>query len=161
MMILQYQFIEITPEERLEIPEFNAWLCDVIYSRLNTKINRKKIGLRLNYILENVPWVTWKKDKYNLTISELMGAIHDSLICEEYKNNLYQLRIDTNILIPHSVTSVDRLIRFINYGDNKQRATGMFSNLEHEFNHKELNNLWQLYLLKNGVGMTDSTIIAR
>lgn len=143
------------------IPSFNNWLCDVIFSKLNTKINRKKISLRLNYILDSVDWVTWKKDKYNLTVSEIVNAIYSSLMCEEYKNNLYQLRINTNVLIPHSVTSIDRLIRFINYGDNKQRATGIFSNLEHEFNHKELNNLWQLYLLKSGLGMTDSTIIAR
>lgn len=161
MMLLQFQFTNTTEEEREIIPDFCKWLCLVLFSSINTKINRKKISLRINYILEKVDWVSWDKNKYSLSTIEIMDAIADSFTYEQYKDNLWKILINANNLIPHSFTSIDRLIRFINYGDNKQRGTGMFTKLEQEFNHNKLNTMWAMYCMKHLGKMTDVKIISK
>lgn len=161
MMILQFQILNTTDEEQDQVKEFCYWLCSVLYSKIDTKINRRKISLRINYILEQVTWVKWNSDKYNLSVSAIMRAIRDSIDIEQQRDNMWKIQINPNILIPYSNTSIDRLIRFINYGDNKQRATGMFTNLEREFNHKELNSMWQLFILRNLGSMSQAKIISR
>ena len=161
MMILQFQILNTTYEEQDQVKEFCYWLCSVLYSKIDTKINRRKISLRINYILEQVTWVKWNSDKYNLSVSAIMRAIRDSIDIEQQRDNMWKIQINPNVLIPYSNTSIDRLIRFINYGDNKQRATGIFTNLEREFNHKELNSMWQLFILRNLGSMSQAKIISR
>ena len=161
MMLLQFQFTNTTQEEREVIPDFCEWLCDILFSKINTKINRKKISLRLNYILEQVNWINWGKNKYSLSTSDIIDAIYESITYKQYKDNIWKIFIDTNILIPYSYTSIDRLIRFINYGDNKQRGTGIFPGLEQDYNFKQLNGLWEIYCMKNLNSSTDVKIITR
>ena len=161
MLILQYQFTEFTSNEYKEIPLFNNMLCDVIFSKINTKVNRRKIELRLDYLLNKVDWIDWKKSKYEITVSELMSAIHRSIIWQKKRKNIFNIIIDTNVLIPHSYTSIEKFIKFLEYGNNKFKATGIISTLENQFNHTELMSLWQLLLYKDGLGITNSKIIAR
>ena len=161
MMIIQFQLTNTSEEEQQLVPDFCEWLDNIIYSDIDTKINRKKISLRLNYILDKVTWVNWHNDKYNLSTPEIMEAIAMGLSYEQYKDNIWKVQINPNILIPHSDTSIDRLIRFLNYGDAKQRATGIFSNLEREYNHKRLNSLWQMFVVKELGTMTQAKIISR
>ena len=99
MLILQYQFTEFTTEEYEEIPIFNTWLCDAIFSKINTKVNRRKIELRLNYLLDTVDWIDWKKSKYDITVSELMNAIRQSIVWQKKRKNIYNIIIDTLIYI--------------------------------------------------------------
>ena len=54
---------------------------------------------------------------------------------------------------------MDRLIRFINYGDNEIRATGMFTLIQRYYTYNELQNLWQLYCMRELGYMTDTRII--
>ena len=161
MMIIQFQFTNTTDDEQELIPYFCDWLCSILYSNIDTKINRRKIDLRLDYIIEKAQWVNWGADKYNLTVSEIMYAIHNSITYKQYRNNNWKIIINPNILIPHSTTSIDRLVRFLNYGDNFQRATGIFTNLEREYNHNRLNTLWNMFVLKNLGGMSNAKIISR
>ena len=160
MMLLQMQFTKIIEQERNFIPDFCNWLGVVIFSEINNKINRKKISLRMKYILEKVNWVNWNSDKYSLTTTDILNAIRNAIDYEEYKNNTWKIIINPNIFIPYSNTSIDRLVRFLNYGDYKQRGTGMF-NLEKQYDHKKLNQLWQLFLTKNLGCMTTSKIISK
>ena len=161
MLILQYQFTEFTSGEYKEIPVFNNMLCDVIFSKINTKVNRRKIELRLDYLLNKVDWIDWKKSKYEITVSELMSAIQRSIIWQKKRKNIFNIIIDTNVLIPHSYTPIEKFIKFLEYGNNKFKATGIISTLENQFNHTELMSLWQLLLYKDGLGITNSKIIAR
>lgn len=161
MLIIQFQFMNTTDEEQELIPNFCNWLCSVLYSKIDTKINRKKIYLRLDYLLNKVDWIVWGKDKDDITVSEIMTAIYESIIYQQHRNNNWTICINTNVLIPHSLTSIDRLIRFLNYGDNIQRATGIFTDLEREYNHNKLNTLWNLYTLKNTGSMSNAKIISR
>lgn len=161
MVIIQFQFTNTTDEEQELIPDFCNWLCSILYSKIDTKINRKKIYLRLDYLLNQANWINWGKDKDNITTSEIMTAIYDSMTYQQHKDNNWKICINTSVLIPHSFTSIDRLIRFINYGDNFQRATGIFTNLEREYNHNKLNTLWNIFTLKQLSGMSNAKIISR
>lgn len=160
MMLVQMQFTDITEPERDLIPDFCEWLCSVIFSDVNNKINRKKISLRMKYILESVDWVNWNSDKYSLTTMDILNSIKDAITFNEYKNNIWKIEINPNIIIPYSNTSIDRLVRFLNFGDSKQRGTGMFS-LEKKYDYKKLNSLWQIFLIRNLGTMTTSKIITR
>lgn len=161
MVIIQFQFTNTTDEEQELIPDFCNWLCSILYSKIDTKINRKKIYLRLDYLLNQANWINWGKDKDNITVSEIMTAIYDSMTYQQHRDNNWKICINTNVLIPHSFTSIDRLIRFLNYGDNFQRATGIFTNLEHEYNYNKLNILWNMYTLRQLGGMSNAKIISR
>lgn len=161
MNIIQFQFTNTTDDEQDLIPSFCDWLGSILYSNIDTKINRRKIDLRLNYIIDEAQWINWTNDKYNLTVSEIMYAIQDSITYKQYKDNIWKIIINPNILIPHSYTSIDRLVRFLNYGDNIQRATGIFTNLEREYNFNKLNTLWNMFILRNLGGMSNTKIITR
>lgn len=160
MMILQFQFANLQENEKKIVPDFCEFLKDLMLAKLNTKINRKKISLRLKYIEEDVNWINWNSSKkYDTNVSNIINSIINSIIAIPYKNNIWKLEIDSNVLIPNSCTSIDKLIRFLNYGDNKFKATGIFTNLEHEYRHQRLNAIWNYYVL-NELGYNPiSTII--
>lgn len=157
MLLLQFQFTNITTDELNIIPEFCNWLCDQIYTKINTSINRRKIQLRLKY-LYNCSWIHWSDKKFNTGVLDIMEAIYDSLTYTPYKNNLWKIHTDINIRIPNSYTAVDRLIRFLNYGDTYYKATGIFTKLQKEFNHQKLNSLWKIYVM-NRLGIMSSVKI--
>ena len=149
MMILQFQFTNLEENEKEIIPDFCEFLKSLMLAKLNTKINRKKISLRLKYLEEEVSWINWNgSKKYDTTTSDLIDTIIKSIRAVPYKNNLWKIEVDGNILIPNSYTSIDRLVRFLNYGDIKCRATGMFTNLEHEYRHQKLSAMWNYYVMK-------------
>ena len=161
MIILQFQFIDLQEDERTVIPDFCESLKQLILSKLNTKINMKKISLRLKYIEDgNVNWVSWQSNRqYNTTTMELISVIVDSIRVVPYKNNIWKLETDNTTVIPNSYTLIDKFIRFLNYGDNKCNATGIFTNIEHEYRHQRLNALWHYFILKELGYNPESTII--
>lgn len=159
MVILQFQFTDLTDNEQEIIPDFCKFLKYLMLAKLNTKINRKKISLRLKYIIEEASWVKWDNNKkYNTDLNDVIDAIMKSIVAVPYKNNIWKIEVNSNILIPNSYTSIDRLIRFLNYGDTKCKATGMFTNLEHEYNYKKLCSIWTFYVM-NELGSTTSAKI--
>lgn len=158
MNILQFQVTNTTEKELDIVDDFCYWLCDQIFEYINTKINRKKIQLRLNYLYQ-VPWIEWSNKKY-IDTQSIMSAIYNSLMCEEHKNNTFVIKIDMNVTIPNTYTSIDRLIRFINYGDNKCKPTGIFTNLQHDFKHNRLNTLWKIYTTNRLGYISEAKIIA-
>lgn len=162
MVILQFQFSGLSDDEREIIPEYCDYLKEVVLAKLNTKINRKKISLRLKYIEEEATWIDWVKNKkYNITVQDIIDSIYEAIIVVPYKNNLWKLEVNSNVCIPNSYTSIDRLIRFLNYGDLKCRATGIFTNIENEYNHKQLNAIWNYQTLKLLGHPSESKIIAK
>ena len=75
MVLLQFKFINLTDDEQQLISAFNTWLCDVVFNKIYTKINRKKVSLRLNYILNDVRWIQWQNNKYNIKHSFTIIAV--------------------------------------------------------------------------------------
>lgn len=159
MMILQYQILDTSEEELEVIPKFNQWLCDQIFEYINTKINRRKIQLRLNYMYK-VPWIQWKGTKY-LDELDIMNYIYKSLKYTEHKDNLFIIETNIDIKIPNTNTCIDRLIRFLEYGDRQIKPINMLSKMEQSFNHSKLNSLWRLFVLNELGYMSQSKIIAR
>ena len=150
MMILQFQFIDLQDNERTLIPDFCESIKQIILAKLSTKTNMKKISLRLKYIEEgNVKWVSWQPHrKYDTTVMELIESIVDSIKIVPYKNNVWKLETDNVTVIPNSYTLIDKFIRFLNYGDNECKATGIFTDIEHEYRYQKLNALWNYCTLK-------------
>ena len=149
MMILQFQYINLEENEKEIIPDFCEFLKSLMLVKLNTKINRKKISLRLKYMEEEAKWINWNNTaKYNTSVQDIIDTISDAIIAVPYKNNLWKIEVNRNVVIPNSYTSIDRLIRFLNYGDIKCKATGMFTVLEHEYKHQKLNALWNYFVIK-------------
>lgn len=158
MLIRQFQFTGIAEEELEIIPDFCEWLCQQMYSYIDNKINRRKIQLRLNYIYQ-VSWIEWKKNKY-IGVSEIMEAINKSFSYEEYRNNTWKIQTNSKVLIPESNTLMDRLIRFIEFGDQHQRGTGMFTGLKKHYDASKLNTLWRMYKsYRLGTYLSDVKII--
>lgn len=162
MLILQFQCTEFCEKELQLVPEFCEFLIQNISSKLGNKIIRKKIDLRLKYIQEKVDWIQWDKSKkYETTASDLIRAVVDSLVAVPYKDNVWKIETDLNTLIPNSYTPVERFIRFLNYGDNTVKATGIFTKLENEFDHNRIMKLWRFYYFSKYGEMPQMTIIAK
>lgn len=158
-MILQFQITNITEDERDMIPEFCKWIINKMYIEMNTKINRRKIQLRINY-LYTVPWISWKSRKY-IDTQIIMDTIYKSITYKEYKDNIWKVDIDDSILIPGTATSISRLVRFINSGDSNMLGTGMFSTIENRYKGPELMSLWKVFILDNLGELSNSKIITR
>ena len=159
MTILQINFSDVNDAELRSIPDFMQELASVIVTKLNTKINRKKIKLRLNYMLEDAEWVNWLPNlKYNTTIDDIINAIGKSITVREYKNNTWKLEVLEDIKIPNSITPISRFIRFFNYGDNVYHPTGFFTNLSGELRGNKIYSYWNLYLRTIGIYETNASL---
>lgn len=149
MILLQFQFIDVQEDEMQLVPEFCKYLKHMLLVKLNTKINRRKLSLRLQYIENEVDWINWiKNKKYNTSVQDIVDAITQAIVATEYKDNIWKIEVNQNVLIPNTYTSIDKLIRFINFGDNVCKGTGMFTNLEHEYRHQQLNAIWNFFVIK-------------
>ena len=158
MLIKQIQFTNCTEEELELIPDFMEWLIDSIYSYMNNKINRRKIQLRLKY-LSTVPWIHWTDENYT-DVQTIMENIYESFTYEEQQYGKWVLTTNSNIILPHTSTSIDRIIRFLEYGDIKFNATGMFNKIKNEYKFHKVNNLWRMFLLsKYQIGITESKLL--
>ena len=157
MLIRQFQFINISDEEIELIPDFCEFLCQTMFEKIDTKINRRKIQLRISYLYK-VPWIEWKRNEV-IGVKEIMKSIFDSFSYDEYKNNIWKIYTNSNVYIPNTYTLMDRLIRFLDFGDMNYHATGMFSTLKKEYNAKKLNTLWQIFIMNRLGNMSDVEII--
>ena len=90
-----------------------------------------------------------------------MDTIYKSITYKEYKDNIWKIGIDDSILIPGTVTSISRLVRFINSGDSNMLGTGMFSTIENRYKGPELMSLWKVFILDNLGELSNSKIITR
>lgn len=115
MKLIKYGIEYGNTEESKELLNFGYYICDLIYSEINTKLIRKKIQLRIPY-LYTVNWIQWKR-KY-IDVDDIMKTIYESLEVKPEKYN-YVIYINEETTIPNSVTKADKLIRFLDAGDMK------------------------------------------
>lgn len=159
MILFQFQISNTESEDELDIiPNFCNWLCEQIYIGLNNKRNIKRLQIRKEYLL-NVSWINWTHKKV-LNVDDIMELIHNSLIYEQYRKGIWHIKINNDILIPNTSTSIDRLVRFLEYGDMNVKATGMFTEVRRHYNQDRLNSLWKLYTAQNLGYISDATIIS-
>ena len=115
MKLIKYGIEYGNTEESKELLNFGYYICDLIYSELNTKLIRKKIQLRIPY-LYTVNWIQWKR-KY-IDVDDIMKTIYESLEVKPERYN-YVIYINEETTIPNSITKADKLIRFLDAGDMK------------------------------------------
>lgn len=115
MKLIKYGIEYGNTEESKQLIDFGYYICDLIYSEINTKLIRKKIQLRIPY-LYTVNWIQWKR-KY-IDVDDIMKTIYESLEVKPEKYN-YVIYINEETTIPNSVTKADKLIRFLDAGDMK------------------------------------------
>lgn len=115
MKLIKYGIEYGNTEESKELLNFGYYICDLIYSEINTKLVRKKIQLRIPY-LYTVNWIQWKR-KY-IDVDDIMKTIYESLEVKPERYN-YVIYINEETTIPNSITKADKLIRFLDAGDMK------------------------------------------
>lgn len=148
-MIVRMQFQDLTEEEHSMIRGFLEWLCDKIFIFMNREANRKRIQIRLDYI-KKVKWIQWVDSK-DITVNEILSAIRKSLKIRKKKLTWY-IEIDNRVMIPHTITPISKLIRFIDHGDGIVAGTGMVQFIKRQFNAIQLNKWWIGYvMLKSNV----------
>ena len=115
MKLIKYGIEYGNTEESKELLNFGYYICDLIYSEINTKLVKKKIQLRIPY-LYTVNWIQWKR-KY-IDVDDIMKTIYESLEVKPERYN-YVIYINEETTIPNSITKADKLIRFLDAGDMK------------------------------------------
>ena len=144
MLIKQIRFENLNDDEVNIIPDFLEWLILQIYSNLNNTMNRRKIKTRSQYLLK-VSWINWKSKNKEIDLQDLMQAIFDSFSYEKNRINTWSLKTNNHIMIPNTNTSIDRFIRFIEYGDANLKGLGIFSKLINAYKSNKLNTLWNIF----------------
>ena len=162
MIILQFQVTNTSKDEINLVPDFCKWLIRTsIYDILDSKTNEDKVKVRIDYI-KNVEWIKWKNKKnYQLDESDIISNILDSFIVKSYKDNIFKIESDSTILVKNSYTSIDRLIRFINSGDNTFAGTNMITNIQFKLNLSTLNTLWRVFILDELGDLPSSRLITK
>lgn len=131
MNIVQFKLEGIDEREHNLVPEFCRMIQECIYTDLNTYSNRAKIEMRIPYLYK-CDWIIWYKKQIN--IQTVLKLIFNSIEYKEYKNNRFTLYINETNKIPNTNTYINRLIRFLEYGDTHYKGLGLFTMLEHRYN---------------------------
>lgn len=158
MYIKQIQFLNCTDEEYDKIPSFLEFLINQIIVKLDSVNNRKKIDIRLKYI-ESQSWFKWiKREKLNT--HDLMNNLEKVLDYEHLDRNIWIVKTNVNIYYPGTLTLIDTILRFLEFGDRKYPGIGIINKINKEYNYEKINNIWKLFLLSSyGIGITDSELI--
>ncbi len=146
MFILQFKLVNTNENELKLVPQFCSYLRYVLVSELNTKFNKFKIGLRIGY-LYHVPWIDWINK--HITADTIINTINKAIKYDILDNNLYVLKIDYSVVIPNTSTSIDRLVRFLEYGDLNYTGLNIFNKLQHKYNYNKLYSLWCMFCIKH------------
>lgn len=67
---------------------------------------------------------------------------------------------DNHIILKNTNTVIDRIIRFLEFGDNNYLGTGMFNNLKNYYNTSNLNSYYKLYCMDKLGYITNTKIIS-
>ena len=159
MVLIQFQVVNFESEELQQTISFCKWLLDnIILYYIIENSNTDKIKIRINK-LQEVEWIKWKKNKkIKLKYDEIINAITKCIIIKKYRNNVYKIETNENVLIPNTYTSIDRLIRYINSGDNELPATNIFTDIKNKLNYMQLNSYWKFFISNELGYFTDSKL---
>ena len=92
-----------------------------------------------NNTYSNILQVSWDKSNKYIAKNEFSEDSNgDEIIITTWQTN-------SKVLIPESNALMDRLIRCIEFGDQHQRGTGMFTGLKKHYDASKLNTLWRIY----------------
>lgn len=162
MIIIQFQVANSDREELQQVIPFCNWLRkDILIYNILKNENESKIKIRINK-LQDVRWISWRNNKkQKLNYETILELILKSIKVNKYKNNVYKIETDTNIKIPGTHTSIDRIIRYINGGDNETPATNIFTNIQKDLNYIQLNSYWKFYILNELGYFTGSKLITQ
>lgn len=153
MIILKFEYTDQSDIELEHMNLFCDWLCDLIYANINTPINKKKISLRIDYLM-TAKWISWNKNAV-ITATDIISLIRKSMI-HTIKEDVVEIKIDGTTQIPNSNTLLERLLRFLEYGDINTRPTNMFHIAVQELTPNRLFYLWNVFINRQlGRGLTD------
>lgn len=158
MLILQFQVTQADENEIQIVPNFCQWICNQIFSNIDTRLNRDKISARMSYI-RRVPWIHWTSNK-NISVQDIMNTIQYSFKYEQHELNYWVIELDSSVRIPHTDTSMSRLIRFLNSGDLNIKGTGIITAVQRKYGHSDLNTLWKMYIMQELGYLPDSILKA-
>ena len=162
MIIIQFQITDTDGDELQLVPDFCKWLQNNILNNYINNYNLEtKIKARLNH-LQEVSWIKWRNNKkHKLNSEQIINTIINSIKIKKYKDNIFKIETDIDLVIPNTHTSIDRLIRFLNSGDNETPATDFITQIQHKLNYVQLNSMWKLYITNELGYFTDSRLVTQ
>lgn len=148
MLLLEYRLAKVSSNQLEYIQGFNQYLINNIYDNIiNTKFIRTKIMIRLKNIDKKVNWIRWTNNIKSINIDDLMNLIKNNIEVKAYKNNIYKIIIDKYVLIPNTLTPLERLLRYIEFGDTKTKGIGLLNYIKQQYTFNTINSLFSMYML--------------
>lgn len=147
-MMLTYRINTSDDKELKLVGKFNEQLIQYITDMIDTKQLTRLLLLRRNYIVDEATWIEWRTSKPNINVKQIASLILEAFKIEKDNKGRFNITFDNNIIIPNTNTSLARLIRFLNVGDNKIRGTGFLSNILIKINNFKINELWQSFIFQ-------------
>lgn len=147
-MMLTYRINTSDDKELKLVGKFNEQLIQYITDMIDTKQLTRLLLLRRNYIVDEATWIEWRTSKPNINVKQIASLILEAFKIEKDNKGRFNITFDNNIIIPNTNTSLARLIRFLNVGDNKIRGAGFLSNILIKINNFKINELWQSFIFQ-------------
>lgn len=148
MILLEYRLAKVSSSQLEYIQGFNQYLINNIYDNIiNTKFTRTKIMIRLKNIDKKVNWIRWTNNIKSIDIDDLMDLIKNNIEVKAYKNNIYKIIIDKYVLIPNTLTPLERLLRYIEFGDTKTKGIRLLNYIKQQYTFNTINSLFSMYML--------------
>lgn len=148
MILLEYRLAKVSSNQLEYIQGFNQYLINNIYDNIiNTKFTRTKIMIRLKNIDKKVNWIRWTNNIKSIDIDDLMDLIKNNIEVKAYKNNIYKIIIDKYVLIPNTLTPLERLLRYIEFGDTKTKGIRLLNYIKQQYTFNTINSLFSMYML--------------
>ena len=155
MLLTQFRFENLANEEKELLPEFFKQLKKILMNEITPTV-KLKIAIRVPYLYK-VNWILWKTKK--IEVDDIINAIYKAIKIYSTQDNIYKVVIDENATIPNTYSPLNRLVRFLEYGDINYKGLGLFTRIEHLYNYKKLNGIWRAVVMQEYGDIFSSRII--
>lgn len=142
-MEFKFEISKMDKDEIEIIPNFCEYLLSEIKSDIISNISYIQMNKRKKYLI-NSNFVNWIERPKNIDMHKFCIFIVNSFVCKNLNNNVYSISINKKVKFPKSKTSVDRIARLLDKGNEEIQPTQFISKILRIY-MKNINKYWKSY----------------
>lgn len=143
-MKLEFELIKVDSEVAEIIPDFCDLLLTDIKDAMYDNINLSKAEDREEELI-NANWIKWIDKPDHINMTKLCQFISNNLVIKKRKDNCYIIEIDKNVNMTNTRTSIDKVVRFLNSGNESKSPMYFMTRTFREYRTK-IKSYWKSYL---------------
>jgi len=138
---------KITSKDKEELSIVNDF-CNMLVSEIKSDIlnnvNYYKLSLYEDSLIKS-SWIIWKRTPRKIDMKKLVNLIVDSIVCTNLRKGRHMISVDNSVILPNSYTSIERVARFLDRGNELYNGTFFISKIFMKY-QKRINDYWKSYV---------------